>query len=68
MAIGVVGLLKWLGTFAWEAVCNGAGGSPLVLSYTAPLPPRTYNEHEMMAYIPRWRGEAEVVVKASGSI
>jgi len=95
-----VGLLKWLGTFAREAVPNGAAkcapvdhsaltssfsgsgregkltylalpprGSLLVLSYVTPqMPLRTYADlrrHEMKAYIPRWRGEAKVIVAAS---
>jgi len=40
----------------------------LLLCYPATLmQTRTYNKHEMRAYIPRWRGEAEVVIAAGNA-
>jgi len=50
---------------------NIPGGSPTPWVSPCAIPQlqyqlttKTYNKHEMRAYIPRWRGEAEVVIAA----
>jgi len=68
MVIGApVGLTTSVSSFGGgEGSPNVPGRSALTLSQV-PCPPRALELHEMMAYIPRWRGEAEVVAAGNGS-